>query len=63
MHQDKKKKETPESEVKKQNEDFPNIPAASEKIHSGDTAHKEIKKTSKLQNEGKTDNTEHNSEN
>ena len=57
---DQKKKD---AEVKKQNQDFPNVPAASEKIHSEETLKKEIKKTSDLHPDGKTDNTDHQSEN
>ena len=30
----KKDQKTKDAEVKKQNQDFPNVPAASEKIHS-----------------------------
>lgn len=50
------------AEVKKQNTDFPNIPASSEKIKNEDEVKKEIKETSKLHDEGKTDNTEKNSD-
>lgn len=62
MDSDKNKKNT-EAEVKKQNQDFPNVPAASEKIHSEKTLKKEIKKTSDLHPDGKTDNNEQKSEN
>lgn len=48
------------AEVKKQNQDFPNIPASSEKIKNDKEMKKEIKETSKLHDEGKTDNTEQN---
>lgn len=51
------------AETIKQNEDLPNLPAATEKIDNEDHVKKEIKKTSKLNDEGKTDNTEINSEN
>lgn len=49
---------TPEknSQVKKENQDLPNIPASSEKIHSEKTVKEEIKETSKLHKDGKTDN-------
>ncbi len=47
----------------RENQDLPNIPAATEKIESEDHVKKEIKKTSKLHDDGKTDNTEKNSEN
>ena len=59
----KKDQKTKDAEVKKQNQDFPNVPAASEKIHSEQTLKKEIKKTSDLHPDGKTDNTNHQSEN
>lgn len=50
------------AEVKKQNIDFPNLPASTEKNETEETMKKEIKETSKLHNEGKTDNTEKSSE-
>ena len=59
----KKDQKTKDAEVKKQNQDFPNVPAASEKIHSEETLKKEIKKTSDLHTDGKTDNTDHQSDN
>jgi len=59
MHHDKK---TPELDVKKQNQDFPNIPASSEKVKSEETVKKEVKETSKLHPDGKTDNTDKNRE-
>ena len=59
----KKDQKTQDAEVKKQNQDFPNVPAASEKIHSEKTLKKEIKKTSDLHPDGKTDNNDHQSEN
>lgn len=62
MHNEKTKK-TEEAEVIKQNQDFPNVPAASEKVKSEKTMKKEVKESSKLNPEGKTDNTDHNSEN
>lgn len=62
MDPDKQKKNQ-ESEVKKQNQDFPNIPAATEKIHSEEKLEKEIKKTSDLNPDGKTDNIKPKSEN
>lgn len=58
---DKPTKHTEKAEVKKQNQDFPNIPAASEKIKSEAVIKKEIKEASKLHDDGKTDNTEQNS--
>lgn len=47
----------------KENQDLPNIPAATDKIENEHHVKKEIKKTSKLHDDGKTDNTEINSEN
>ena len=61
MDSDKNQK-SKEAEVKKQNQDFPNIPAASEEMKNVEALKKEIKKTSKLNSDGKTDNTEQNSE-
>lgn len=51
------------AEIQKQNEDLPNIPSSSEKIKSGDKTKEQVKHTSKLQKDGKTDNTEKKSEN
>ncbi len=56
-----KSKKTEEAEVKKQNQDYRNIPASSDRIESEETAKKEIKESSELNKEGKTDNTEKNS--
>ena len=55
-------KKTEEAAVQKQNQDFPNIPASSDTISKEETAEKEIKHTSELHPDGKTDNTEHSSE-
>ncbi len=52
-----------ESDITKQNQDFPNVPAASEKIRKEETLKKEVKDSSELHSDGKTDNTEKNSEN
>lgn len=54
------KQEKPTPEVRKQNQDLPNIPASSQKIHSEETAKKEINETSKLHKSGKTENQEEN---
>lgn len=62
MDSDKNKKNK-EAEVKKQNQDFPNVPAATEEVKNENTLKKEIKKTSKLNPDGKTDNTDQKSEN
>ena len=55
MDKEKNDPKTNKAEIKKQNQDLPNIPASSEKIKSGETAEKEIRETSRLH---KTDNTE-----
>lgn len=63
MEKDTSKKDRQKADVKKQNQDLANIPAASEKIKPGEKAQKakkEIRKTSGLHPDGKTDNTEHN---
>jgi len=52
-------KKTP-SEVKKENQDLPNIPASSEKIRSEQPTEKEIKQTSKLHKDGKTESQDQN---
>ena len=52
-----------EEEIIKENQDFPNLPAASEEVKSERVFKKQIKKTSKLNPDGKTDNTEEKSEN
>lgn len=62
MENDKFAKTKP-SETKKENQDFPNIPASSEKIKSDKTVKKQISESSKLHKDGKTDNTEKTSEN
>lgn len=51
-----KDKKTEKAEIKKQNQDFPNIPASSEKIKSEKVVKKEVLETSKLHEDGKTDN-------
>lgn len=60
------KKEKPEkiseAERKKQFQDFPNLPAASEKKSPPDIKKKDILKSSKLTETGKTDNTEQHNE-
>lgn len=55
-----KKEKATQAEIKKQNMDFPNLPASTEKQQTGETMKKEIHKTSELNEEGKTDNTEKN---
>ena len=60
MNPDKKENadKTNEAETKKQNQDFPNLPAANEKQNPPDIKKKDIKKSSDLAETGKTDNTE-----
>ena len=57
MEKDKAKS----AETKKENQDLPNIPAASEKINSEKTVKREIKESSELNKIGKTDNTKNES--
>ena len=51
-----KDKEQP-TQTKKENQDLPNIPASSEKVNSEKTVKRQIKESSKLNKDGKTDNT------
>lgn len=51
------------AETKKQNQDLPNIPASTSEIKKEQPADKQIHHTSKLQDDGKTDNTEKNEPN
>ena len=53
---DKKKESANNAETKRQNQDFPNIPASSEKINPPDVDKEDIQKSSKNKS-GKTDNT------
>jgi len=53
-----KNKKTQKAEIKKENQDFPNIPASSEKIKTEKTVKNEVRETSKLHEDGKTDNTD-----
>ncbi len=56
---DKKGKESAnKAETKKQNEDFQNIPASSEKTNPSDVDKEDVQKSSKNNESGKTDNTE-----
>lgn len=52
---DKKKSD---SDVKKQNEDLPNIPGSTDEIKKEEPVKKQIKESSKLQKDGKTENTD-----
>lgn len=58
MNQDKKTENNNSAENKKQNEDFKNIPAASDKKNPPDIEKRDIDKSSKVNNDGKTDNTD-----
>ncbi len=53
-----KNKKKEKAEIKKENQDFPNIPASSEKIKTEKTVKNEVRETSKLHEDGKTDNTD-----
>lgn len=48
------------AEIKNQNQDFQNIPAATEQQNPPDITKEDVKKTSELVDTGKTDNTEKN---
>ncbi len=63
MNSENENQKPSESQIQMENQDLPNLPAATEKIEAENHVKEDIKKTSKLQNEGKTDNTEQNSEN
>ncbi|MCZ2083026.1 MULTISPECIES: hypothetical protein [unclassified Kaistella] len=56
-------KKSKDENVKKENQDFPNLPAASDKIKNENVLKKQIKKTSELNPDGKTDNIDEKSEN
>lgn len=57
--EDKKGKEPAnKAETKKQNEDFQNIPASSEKTNPSDVDKEDVQKSSENNDSGKTDNTE-----
>lgn len=60
MDPEKDKEKKPDSDVRKQNQDLPNIPASSEKIISDEKAKKEIRETSKLHKDGKTESQDQN---
>lgn len=51
------------AQTKKENQDLPNIPASSEKVNSEKTVKRQIKESSKLNKDGKTDNTKNESRN
>ncbi|WP_294199620.1 hypothetical protein [Chryseobacterium endophyticum] len=54
----KGKESANQAETKKQNEDFQNIPASSEKTNPSDVDKEDVQKSSKNNTSGKTDNTE-----
>jgi hypothetical protein len=54
----KGKESANKAETKKQNEDFQNIPASSEKTNPSDVDKEDVQKSSKNNESGKTDNTE-----
>ena len=58
MNPDKKTENSNNSENQKQTEDFKNIPAASDKKSPRDIDKKDIDKSSKINKDGKTDNTD-----
>ena len=63
MDKEKIDHKTKDAEIKKQNQDLPNIPASSEKVNSEKTVDRQIKESSKLNKDGKTDNTKNESRN
>ncbi|RZJ46458.1 MAG: hypothetical protein EOO19_10360 [Chryseobacterium sp.] len=58
MEPDKKTENNNSAENKKQNEDFRDIPAASDKQNPPDIDKSDVEKSSKINKDGKTDNTE-----
>ncbi|SHK40057.1 hypothetical protein [Epilithonimonas mollis] len=58
MNPDKKTENSNSAENKKQNEDFKNIPAASDKKNPPDIDKKDIDKSSQINKDGKTENTD-----
>ncbi|WP_027379379.1 hypothetical protein [Chryseobacterium daeguense] len=54
---DQKKESANNAETKKQNQDFPNIPASSKKTNPPDVDKEDVQKSSKNNKSGKTDNT------
>lgn len=64
MDNNKDQQQTPEAannaEIKKQTQDYPNMPAAAKKQTPPDIQKEDIEKASDLNHSGKTDNTEEN---
>ncbi|MEC3876250.1 hypothetical protein [Chryseobacterium salviniae] len=56
--ENKKQESANTAETKKQNEDFPNIPASSKKTNPSDVDKEDVQKSSKNNKSGKTDNIE-----
>lgn len=56
--ENKKQESANAAETKKQNQDFPNIPASSKKTNPSDVDKEDVQKSSKNNKSGKTDNTE-----
>ncbi|QFG53271.1 hypothetical protein [Chryseobacterium sp.] len=49
------------ADVKKENQDYQNVPASSEKVESGESMKKEVRETSKTHKDGKTHNNDEHS--
>lgn len=58
QEKDKKQESANTAETKKQNQDFPNIPASSKKTNPSDVDKEDVQKSSNNNKSGKTDNTE-----
>ena len=58
MEPDKKSENNNSSEQKKQTEDFRDMPASSDKKNPPDISRKDVEKSSEVNKDGKTDNTE-----
>ncbi|WP_346985380.1 hypothetical protein [Chryseobacterium sp. POE27] len=58
QEKDKKQESANSAETKKQNQDFPNIPASSKKTNPSDVDKEDVQKSSNNNKSGKTDNTE-----
>jgi len=58
MEPDKKSENNNSSEQKKQTEDFRDMPASSDKKNPPNISRKDVEKSSEVNKDGKTDNTE-----
>lgn len=58
MNDKKQNPKTSGAQVKKENQDLENLPGADKKIETTQPTKSEIEKTSKLNKDGKTDNTD-----